>query len=103
MISQGKLNGRGLGRVLMALAVVGLVAAAGPASAHEDGWRHEEGGRYYGEHRHGWHGRGPVYYYEPGYYYAPPPVIYAPPPVVYLRQPRPVYQPPSFNFVFPLR
>lgn len=97
MMTHGTLNGSTIRRVLMALAVVGSVAAAGPASAHDDGWRHEDRGHHYGWQRHGWHERGPVYYE------ARPRLVYEPPPVVYLREPRPVYQPPSISFVFPLR
>jgi|RhiMethySRZTD1v2_1073278.scaffolds.fasta_scaffold2642009_1 hypothetical protein len=79
---------------LMATGVIAVAAtaAAGPAMAHDNDWKHKR------HHKH-FVAPGPVYYVER-------PVVYAPPPrVVY--QEAPVYYgppaPPSINFNFPLR
>jgi hypothetical protein len=93
-----------------AVAVVGLITVAGPASAHDGDWRwrrHHEW-REHAWHRWqepGWYGYSyyhPYRYYAPGYYYSPPAVIYEPRPVYAAP---PVYGPPvsSLNFVFGFR
>jgi hypothetical protein len=80
---------RTISKVLMTLALAGVMGTAliGPAMAdmrgHDRDWHAHE------VHARGWHHDHPNY--EPGYVYAPP-VVYAPPP-----EPSP-----GINFIIPL-
>lgn len=78
------LGGAILTRLLLALALAGVVGGvAAPARADDDWRRHERFERERMERGREWraHHRRPVYVAPPpAYVYAPPPLVYAPPP-----------------------
>ena len=101
--------------VIATVGVLGIVAASGPARAHDHddddgGWRRQE----WREHQwreHQWreqqwrerhaYAPPPVVYAQPGYY-PPPPVYYAPPQPTYYAPP-PVYGAPGLSIGFSFR
>jgi hypothetical protein len=83
-----------------------LILALGLGSAfakHDDDGEDHDNGRHRGWYKH--NPRGPVWEYPAPVvvYPAPPPVVVYPPPRPVYVVPPPVYEPPSVNFVFPLR
>jgi len=83
-----------------------LVLALGLGSAfakHDEDDEDHDNGRHRGWYKH--HPRGGVGEYPAPVvvYPAPPPVVVYPPPRPVYVVPPPVYEPPSVNFVFPLR
>jgi hypothetical protein len=70
-------------RLLLALALAGVLGSAAMPARADDDWRHQRIERERIEREREWraHHRRPVYVAPPpAYVYAPPPVVYAPPP-----------------------